>query len=715
MRERIEALLKKLTLEEKIRMIHGAGLFRTAGIERLDIPQIVFSDGPMGVRQEFEDAKWMPAGHGEDVVSYLPSNSAIASTWNRKLAFEAGRVLGEEARARGKDVILAPGINIKRSPLCGRNFEYLSEDPYLAGEMAVPLVNGIQTAGTAACVKHFALNNQETERLWVEVEADDRTLREIYLPAFEKVIREAQPFSLMMAYNRFRGEHCCESKGILGTILRKEWGYDGMVVSDWGGVHDTKRVAESVLDVEMSVTDNFDEYCMANPLKRAVEAGEIPEEWIDRKVRHILRMMFRLHMLGGEERPAGSYNTPEHRARALDVARESVVLLKNEKEALPLDPKKVRRLLVIGDNATRIHSNGGGSAEIRALYEISPLLGLQMLLGGNTKITFCQGYEAEDCTAEDSEVNWQADSLENGGGSMGEQNRDEKEAWREKQRRTLCEEAVQKAGDSHYDAVIFIGGQNHMQDLEGHDRPDMKLPYGQDEVIAELLKVRPDLIVVMVSGSPVEMPWEGNVQNLLWHWYAGMEGGVALAEVIFGRVNPSGRLPESIPFTHKDCSAHSVGEFPGGKTVAYREGIFVGYRYYNTKKIPVRFPFGYGRSYTTFAYTDFSVKVLEGGDSPRVQVQLCVENTGMRSGAETVQVYVGQEDFVLDHPEKELRAFEKVFLEPGERKKVAFVLGKEAFSGYCTETGKFEVEPGSYRIMVGKSVEEICQNAYATI
>ncbi|WP_432628635.1 beta-glucosidase [Brotaphodocola sp.] len=714
MRERIEALLEKLTLEEKIRMIHGAGLFRTAGVERLDIPQIVFSDGPMGVRQEFEDAKWMPAGHGEDAVSYLPSNSAVAATWNRELAFETGRVLGEEARARGKDVILAPGINIKRSPLCGRNFEYLSEDPYLAGEMAVPLVKGIQTAGTAACVKHFALNNQETERLWVEVEADDRALREIYLPAFEKVIREAQPFSLMTAYNRFRGEHCCESKGVLGTILRKEWGYDGMVVSDWGGVHDTKRAAESVLDVEMSVTDNFDEYCMADPLKRAVEAGEIPQEWIDRKVRNILRMMFRLHMLGGEERPAGSYNTPEHRARALDVARESVVLLKNENGALPLDPKKVRRLLVIGDNAARIHSNGGGSAEIKALYEISPLFGLQMLLGGNTKITFRHGYEAEDCNAEGAEVNWQADSLENGGGSMGGQKPDAGEL-REKLRRTLREEAVREAKDLRYDAVIFIGGQNHMQDLEGHDRPDMKLPYGQDEVIAELLKVRPDLVVVMASGSPVEMPWEAEVQNLIWHWYAGMEGGTALAEVIFGRVNPSGRLPESIPFTHKDCSAHSIGEFPGGKTVAYREGIFVGYRHYDTRKIPVRFPFGYGRSYTTFAYTDLSVNVLEDGDSPRVQVKLCVKNTGTRAGAETVQIYVGQDNFVLDRPEKELRAFEKVFLEPGEKKEVAFVLGKEAFSVYRTESGRFEVEPGIYRISAGKSVEEICQSEYCTI
>lgn len=407
METKIEMILQELTLDEKIGMIHGDGLFCTKAVERLGIPALKMSDGPMGVRQEFENDAWKAVGNSDDYVTYLPCNSAVASTWNRELAYEAGKVLGEEARGRGKDVILAPGINIKRSPLCGRNFEYMSEDPYLTGEMAVPLIKGVQTADTAACVKHFAVNSQETERLWVEAEVSDRALREVYLPAFEKAVREGESYSLMGAYNRLRGEHCCESKSLLNGILRGEWGYDGMVVSDWGAVHNTKEAAESALDIEMSVTDDFDDYCMANPLKRAVEAGEISECLIDEKVRNILRLMFRLHILGGGERKAGSYNTPEHRQCVLETAREAVVLLKNERKLLPLCEKDTKRVLVIGDNADRIHSCGGGSAEIKALYEITPLMGIKKLLGGNADVTYVKGYEADDFEESGNDVNWQ--------------------------------------------------------------------------------------------------------------------------------------------------------------------------------------------------------------------------------------------------------------------------------------------------------------------
>lgn len=504
--EKIEKLVSELTLEEKIGMIHGNGLFRTEGVKRLGIPPVTMSDGPMGVRNEFENAHWVTIGNSDDYVSYLPSNSALAATWNRELAYESGKVLGEEARGRNKDMILAPGINIKRSPLCGRNFEYMSEDPYLAGEMAVPVIKGIQTADTAACVKHFALNSQETERLWVEVEVSDRALREIYLPAFKKAVEEGESYSLMGAYNRYKGEHCCESKALLNGVLRQEWGYDGMVVSDWGAVHKTKEAAESGLDIEMSVTDNFDEYCMANPLLEAVKKGEVSEDCIDEKVRNILRMLFRLHKMGDEERQAGCYNTPEHRQAILDTARESVVLLKNKAKKLPLDQKNTKKVLVIGDNADRIHSNGGGSAEIKALYEISPLMGIKKLLGGNAEVVYTEGYLANDFDQEDSGTNWQADSLENGGGSTGEVQAVNK-VLLEKQKQ-FREEALKLAEDTSFDTVIFVGGQNHLQDLEGHDRPDMKLPYAQDELITELLKVRQDTIVVIASGSPVEMPWE---------------------------------------------------------------------------------------------------------------------------------------------------------------------------------------------------------------
>lgn len=700
--EKIENLIHELTLEEKIGMIHGNGLFRTEGVKRLGIPAVTMSDGPMGVRNEFENAHWVTIGNSDDYVSYLPSNSALAATWNRKLAFESGKVLGEEARGRNKDVILAPGINIKRSPLCGRNFEYMSEDPYLAGEMAVPVIKGIQTADTAACVKHFALNSQETERLWVEVEVSDRALREIYLPAFKKAVEEGESYSLMGAYNRYKGEHCCESKNLLNGVLRQEWGYDGMVVSDWGAVHKTKEAAESGLDIEMSVTDNFDEYCMAKPLLEAVKNGEISEKCIDEKVRNILRMLFRLHKMGDKERQAGCYNTPEHRQAVLDVARESVVLLKNKAKKLPLDQKKTKKVLVIGDNADRIHSNGGGSAEIKALYEISPLMGIKKLLGGNAEVVYTEGYLADDLDQEDSGTNWQADSLENGGGSTG-QVQAVNSTLLEKQKQ-FREEALKLAENKEFDTVIFVGGQNHLQDLEGHDRPDMKLPYAQDELITELLKVRPDTVVVIASGSPVEMPWEEQADTLVWHWYAGMEGGTALAEVLFGKVNPSGKLPESFPYSHKDCSAHCIGEFPGGKTVKYTEGIFVGYRYYDTKNVAVRFPFGYGLSYTEFVYQNLQVE----GNYPNVKVSVDVTNTGDMAGKETVEIYVGKKDSAVERAAKELRGFAKVDLNPGETKTVTIELEPEAFQYYNEGKTEFVTEAGVYQIYSGKSVEDIC-------
>ena len=698
--EMIESLIGQLTLEEKIDMIHGDGLFRTKGVERLGIPPLTFSDGPMGVRNEFENDQWKPIGNTDDYVTYLPSNGALAATWNPTLSYETGKVLGREARGRGKDVILAPGINIKRSPLCGRNFEYISEDPHLIGEMAVPFIQGIQEEDTAACVKHFALNNQETERLWVNVKVSERALREIYLKAFKRCVEEGDSYSLMGAYNRYLGEHCCESKELLNHILREEWQYDGMIVSDWGAVHHTKEAAESALDIEMSVTNNFDEYCMANPLKEAIERGELSEELVDEKVRNILHLMGRLHMIDGKERKAGTYNTLEHHQKALEVARESVVLLKNQEGQLPLSRQDVKKVLVIGDNANRVHSNGGGSAEIKALYEVSPLLGIKKLLGGNTEVTYVQGYFADDIDQEEQEQNWQADSLENGGGST-RTIADPTKALVEKRER-LRVEAVEKAKE--FDMIIFVGGQNHAQDSEGHERPDMKLPYDQDRLIEELLEVNDNMIVVIVSGSPVEMPWIHRVKTLVWSWYAGMEGGTATAEVLFGLVNPSGRLPESFPITHMDCSAHCIGEFPGGKTVSYKEGIFVGYRYYDTEQIPILFPFGYGLSYTEFSYDKVEIK-QEGEE---IGVFVTVTNYGKIAGKETVQCYVGKNDSKVERPRKELKAFEKIELQGGETKTIRLSIKKEELAYYDEIEKSFLVEAGQYQLYVGKSVADIC-------
>lgn len=672
--EQAQRLAAALTLDEKIGMIHGAQLFQTKGVERLGIPPLKFSDGPMGVRQEFEPDQWKAIGHTDDYVTYLPCNSALAATWNRKLAYELGSVLGEEARGRGKDVILAPGINIKRSPLCGRNFEYFSEDPYLVSELAVPFVQGVQKWDVAACVKHFAVNNQETERLWVDVKIDEEVLRTVYLPAFYETLVKGGACTVMGAYNRLYGEHCCQSRLLLNQILREEWGYDGVVVSDWGGVHDTELSANSGLDIEMSVTDDFDDYCLASPLKKAVSEGRISEKVIDEKVVHILMLMLRLHMLDGK-RKQGAYNTESHRRTVLEAARESVVLLKNEKGRLPLQPEACRRVLVIGDNGERLHSNGGGSAEIKALYEISPLMGIKKLLGGNAQVDFARGYCSED-KAEETDLNWQAASLENGGikVSNDEGETEIRRLGLKKKREALRREALELA--PKYDHVIFIGGLNHDQDSEGNDRADMKLPYGQDSLIEELLNIRPDMVLVMTGGSPVEMGrWIDQSDNLIWGWYGGMEGGTALAEVLFGKVNPSGKLPESFYKTHTDCSAHAIGQFPGTDTVDYREGMFVGYRYLDTYQIEPQFCFGHGLSYTTFSYQEGRLVSSQEGN----RVVFRITNTGDRAGAETLQVYLRNNRSASDKKQvfQELKGFEKVWLEAGESKEISMLMEGE--------------------------------------
>lgn len=710
-KEKAEVLLRELTLEEKIGMIHGDGLFRTKPVERLGIPALYMSDGPMGVRAEFENAAWIPAGNTEDYVSYLPSNSAIASTWNRELAYACGSVLGEEARGRGKDVILAPGINIKRSPLNGRNFEYMSEDPYLTAEQCVPLIQGIQEHDVAACVKHFAVNSQETQRLWVDTEVDERALREIYLPAFEAAVNRGGSYSIMGAYNRLRGEHCCESRFLLDGILRKEWGYEGTVISDWGAVHHTKEAAHSGLDLEMSVTSDFDEYCMAQPLKKAVENGEVDEDAVDEKVRHILWLMLSLHMFDvdverktavGTERKRGSYNTPAHREVTLQAARESVVLLKNEEGRLPLEKGALKKLLVIGCNADKIHSNGGGSAEIKALYEISPLMGLKTHLGGNCEVKYVEGYYREE--KQEDGTNWQEDSLKDGGGTGRQEEQADAETARK--RKELLEEAVRYAGE--YEQVIFVGGLDHEYDVEGRDRADMKLPYGQDAVIEAVLEANPNTVVVMVAGSPVEMGrWEKKAKAVVWSWYAGMEGGNALAEVLLGEVNPSGKLPESFPYSHMDCSAHCVGEFGEEKLLHYREGIYVGYRYYEKQDVPVQYCFGHGLSYTEFAYHDLTIEKQEDAAEFYVNVSCIVKNTGNRVGKEIVQLYVSDKTGKTEKPLKELKGYGKVELAPGESKRVNIRLSKKDFAYYDETAGDFAVDAGEYGILVGASSQDV--------
>lgn len=706
--EQLSNLCKSMTLVEKTDMLHGNELFRTKGIERLGIPPMTFSDGPMGVRTDYEASKWFPIDNNIGKASYLPSNTALAATFNRELSRKAGESLGKEARGRGKDMILAPGINIQRTPLCGRNFEYMGEDPFLTREMTVPLIQGIESNDVSCCVKHFALNNQETERLSVNVEADERTLQEIYLPAFKAAIKEAHAKSIMGAYNKFRGQHCCHNDYLLNQILRKEWGFEGVVVSDWGGVHDTIEASENGLDIEMSVTDNFDDYYFAKPLLRAVEEGKVKEEQINEKVMRVLRLMNSLHMLDGE-RKSGQYNDYHDYETYLQIARESVVLLKNENQTLPLTRKAGMRILVVGDNADKLQSSGGGSAEIKALYELTPLMGITMLAGGNVKVTYERGYNSFtsgniwDDEHKQKEENWQATSLEDI--TSGSKSADGLNARQKQLNQRSAERAVEAAKTA--DLVIFVGGLSHEQDTEGKDRTDMILPYGQDELIHQLLDVNQNTIVVMMSGSPIDMgSWIDRAPTVVQTWYAGMEGGRALAQVLFGDYNSSGRLPETFPISIEDVPAHKLGEYPGTETVHYKEGVFVGYRYYESKKVPVRFPFGYGLSYTKFHYDKLSLENVFAEDWMQSTVKVQIENTGDYDGTETVQVYVHANDSTIERPVKELRGFEKVQLKKGEKKEVDIVLHADAFTYFDTQMNAFCAEKGTYTIILGQNAHD---------
>ncbi|NNJ30336.1 beta-glucosidase family protein [Lacrimispora defluvii] len=662
-RHEIEKLIKELTLEEKIGMIHGQGIFHTGGVTRFDIPPLWMSDGPMGVRRELEDDNWNPSGTTDDFVSYLPSNTALACTWNRRQAEQMGRVLGAEARGRGKDVILAPGINIIRTPLCGRNFEYMSEDPYLTAQLAVPLIRGIQENDTAACVKHFAVNNQETNRLTVSVEVCERALREIYLPGFEAAVKEGKSMTIMGAYNKLRGEFCCHNPYLLREILRKEWNFDGVVISDWGAVHNTTEAALGGLDIEMSVTNDFDDYYMADPLYKKVLEKEVDEEIINEKVRHILILMNHLSMLGEERknRTPGVFNISAHQEGIRSCGEEAVVLLKNEDDRLPIMLEGKKRLAIIGENAAALHAPGGGSAGIKALYEISPLMGLKIEAGGNIAVDYELG---------------------------------------------VGPEGLKKAGilAAECEDVIVFTGLNHQSDVEGQDRNDMKLPAGQEELISAVLDVNENAVIVVLAGSPVEIEaFADRAKAIVYTSYNGMEGGRALARVLLGNVNPSGKLPFTLPRCLEDCPAHKLGEFPGDETVVYREGVFVGYRYFESEQVPVRYCFGHGLSYTEYGYENLRVEKTSQG----YLVKADVENCGNQSGFETVQVYVRAAGKTIKRPVMELRGFDKIFLEPGEKRTLAFCLTEKDFSYYNEELKCFAVPEDEYDICVGSSVSDI--------
>ena len=695
MEKRIEKLIKKMTLEEKVGLLHGNSKFYVAGVERLGIPEWSLSDGPHGVRAEINRHDWAYAGWTNDSASYFPTGTAFAAAWNPELAYRRGEVLGEEARWRKKDVLLGPGVNIIRSPLCGRNFEYMSEDPYMNSVLAVAYIKGLQSRDVACSVKHFAVNNQETNRTTVDVECSERALREIYLPAFKAAVQEGGALTVMAAYNKFRGEFCAENNYLVRKILRNEWGFDGVYVTDWGAAHSTVPSMEAGLDLEMgTLIDKYEDWYYANPLIEAVKSGKIPMSLVDEKVGDVLRVMIKTNVLDPKKRfGPGSMNTKEHQQATYDAAAEAIVLLKNQNNLLPLDFSSIKSLAVIGDNATRKHSNGGLSSEIKAVYEVTPLEALRAKWGDKVDIRFAQGYEKLSTFVEGS----------NNGQSSGTFSSKTQESD------ALLKEAVEVARTS--DVALLVCGLNHDYDTESFDRLNMDIPYGQVELIQEVVKANPRTIVVMIAGSPLNMAAVDICSPaIVWAWFNGMEGGNALVDVLSGKVNPSGKMPFTTPVSLDQSPAHALGNFPGRDLkVNYEEDILVGYRWFDTKGLPVVYPFGYGLSYTTFNYSNLNTDKKTYDQADTIQATFTLTNTGDRVGAEVAQLYVSDPVCSVMRPVKELKGFKKVFLKPGESRRITLDIPVSSLAFYSEAQSQFVVEPGEFILQLGASTSDIKQ------
>lgn len=693
---RIKDALSRMTLEEKTRLSYAQGKFSSPGCPRLGIPELWMSDGPHGVRAEINWNNWGYAGWTSDSCTAFPALTCLAASWNVELAGKYGKAIGEEARYRKKDVLLGPGVNIYRTPLNGRNFEYMGEDPYLAAQLCVPYIQGVQKNGVAACVKHYALNNQELWRGHIDVQLSDRALREIYLPAFQAAVEKGHVWSIMGAYNKVRGTHATHHELLNNKILKGEWGFDGCVITDWGAAHDTYEAAMYGLDIEMGSYTNgltsesefgYDDYYLGKNYLKMIKEGKIPMEVVNDKASSVLRLIFRTSMNG--KRKFGSMNSEEHEKTAYEIATEGIVLLKNDKAKnknplLPIKAEQYDKILIVGDNATRNLMLGGGSSELKVKKVISPLDAFKKRFGN--KIMYAQGYIAGKTIYGGVEKIPQSitDSLRN--------------------------EAVQKAQKA--DIVIFIGGlnKNHYQDCENGDRLSYELPFGQNELINDLYKANKNIVTVIVSGNAVEIPWIDNIPSIVQSWYLGSIGGDALADVLTGKVTPSGKLPFSYPKKLEDCPAHHFGtiSYPGDSIrQEYKEDILVGYRWYDTKKVKTLFPFGYGMSYTTFDYGKpmISQKEISGDES--LQVSMTVKNTGDFKGKETVQLYIGDEKCSLMRPVKELKKFAKIELNPGEEKEVSFNINADDLKFYDDRKNEWTVEPGKFKIYIGASSNDI--------
>lgn len=699
--ERVEDALPRLTLKEKIALVHAQSKFSSAGVPRLGIPEFWMTDGPHGVRPEVLWDEWDQAGWTNDSCVAFPALTCLAATWNPEMSLLYGQSIGEEARYRNKTVLLGPGVNIYRTPLNGRNFEYMGEDPYLSAHMVVPYIQGVQQNGVAACVKHFALNNHEVNRHTTNVIVDDRALYEIYLPAFKAAVQEGKAWAIMGSYNLYKGQHCCHNQYLLNDILKGEWGFDGVVISDWGGAHDTDQAITNGLDMEFGSWTNglsngasnaYDNYYLAMPYLQRIQEGKVGTKELDDKVRRILRLAFRTTM--NTSRPWGAILSPEHYEAARRIGEEGIVLLQNEGGLLPINLDKAKKIAVIGENAIKMMTVGGGSSSLKVQREISPLDGIRQRVGNQVEVVYARGYVGDA-------------SGEYNGVVTGQNLKDDRTPDE------LIAEAVKVAADADY--VIFIGGLNKSanQDCEDTDRAGLGLPYGQDDVIQALAKVNRNLIVVNISGNAVAMPWVKEVPAIVQDWYLGSEAGSALAAVLVGDVNPSGKLPFTFPVKLEDNAAYALGEYTGVRSdtvinIKYNESIFVGYRWADKqKKSKPLFAFGHGLSYTTFEYgkpvADAKTMSVDG----KLTVKVTVKNTGRREGQEVVQLYIADKKSSLPRPLKELKGFKKIKLTPGESKEVSFVIDKEALSFFDDTKHAWIAEPGKFEAIIAASAADV--------
>ena len=700
--ERVEDALARMTLEEKVGMTTAQSKFSSRGVPRLGIPEVWHTDGPHGIRPEVLWDEWDQAGWTNDSCTAFPALINLAATWDKEMSLLYGRSIGEEARYRKKDILLGPGINICRTPLNGRNFEYMGEDPYLAGQMVVPYVKGVQENGVAACVKHYAVNNQEFQRTQSNSVVDDRTLYEIYLPAFKAAVQEGNAWAIMGSYNLYNGQFNCHNKKLLVDILKGEWGFDGVVVSDWGGCRDDEEAVLNGLDIEMgtwtngltgAASDGYRNYHMADPYLKGLREGTYTTKELDDKVRRILRTIFRTSMR--PEPNYGRFVCPEHYQAARDISAAGVVLLKNDNNTLPLNVPEGGKILLVGENVVKKMVVGGGSSNLKTAYEVNPLEGIQNAYGDKAEVVWARGYVGDTSTSYNA-VDTGQDLTDN------------------RSPEVLIAEAVEAAKDADY--VIFVGGLNKSahQDNESTDRLQITLPYGQEKVIEALAEVAKNLVVVNISGSAVAMPWADKVGAIVQGWYGGTETGNALADVLTGKVNPSGRLPFSVPFCYEDGPIKTERQYPGIKEPGdqywqthYDEGVYVGYRWYDTKEIPVQFPFGHGLSYTTFEYSNAKAAKPSMTASGTLKVSVDVANTGDCDGAEVVQLYVADPEASIDRPAKELKGFEKVFLKAGQKKTVTFEIDAEDLSYFDADKHEWVAEPGEFQALFARSAGDI--------